>query len=212
MSNGCEDIRSRVLLCFNILWPLPCLLTPLATCREATETAPDTLNRGLTAGGSLQNVPEMTYWVLCCICLVYRHGCPLGRTQWGHPIGPASHTLGRREASYRHAGYSVTEALPECPRDVRGISLRRAASPRGGVCDFELMDRSWSARDEEPTLWHTYLEAQSLKCCVLLAAGRFGVHLSALPLCSRSSSRHVLSVVRSQGRVHRMLDHSNTRV
>ena len=124
-----------------------------------------TLNRGLTAGGSLQNVPEMTYWVLCCICLVYKHGCPLGRTQWGPSIGPASHSLGRREASYRHAGYSVRGTPREGLRDVRGISLRRVASPRGGVCDFELMDRSWSARDEEPTLWHTYLEAQSPQVC-----------------------------------------------
>jgi hypothetical protein len=59
-----------------------------------------------------------------------------------------------------------SEALPECGlRDVRGISLRRVASPRGGVCDFELMDRSWSARDEEPTLWHTYLEPQCPQVC-----------------------------------------------
>ena len=32
----------------------------------------------------------VTYWVLCCICLVYRHGCPLSRTRYGPSIGPAS--------------------------------------------------------------------------------------------------------------------------
>ena len=105
VASGCvEWMRTysamSVLLIFYAIWTLPWLHTSLVTCREATET-PDTLtNRGSQpAGGSLQNVPEMTYWVLCCICLVYRHGCPLGRTQWGPSIGPASHTLGRREAA-----------------------------------------------------------------------------------------------------------------
>ena len=75
------------------------------------------------------------------------------------------------------------------------------------------MDMSWPARAEEPTLWHTYLEAQSLKCCVLLAAGRFGVHLSALPFCVVGLLPAMSLVLYGvNGGSIGLLDHSNTRV
>ena len=132
---------------------------------------------------SLQNVPERTYWVLCCICLVCRHGCPLARTQWEPSIGAEHPTLWAVARPHIGMRDTPSEALPECClRDVRGISLRRIASPRGGVCDFELMDRSWSARDEEPTRWHTYLEAQSPQVCAPGSGPFWGAPFSRSPL------------------------------
>ena len=100
----------------------------------------------VTTGGSLENVPEMTYWVLCCICLVDRHGCPLGRTQCGPSIGPASHSLavarphiGMRDTpSQRHSpsvspGRSGYFAPPGSLATRRGVRLRAAGQVTAGT-------------------------------------------------------------------------------
>ena len=137
-----------------------------------------------TAGGSLQNVPEkdvlgplLHVSVQCVQTWMPFEPDPMGTFHW-----PSITLSGPSRGLISACALIRQRHSPECLRDVRGISLRRVASPRGGVCDFELMDRSWSARAEEPTLWHTYLEAQCHQVCAAERAV-LGFHLLKLFLC-----------------------------